>query len=70
MKAQAKKMKVDSLKNNQKEGEDSVEVKVAITNVMLWICTWLPYAVVAFIGVFGNQMVITAIVARSCVKVT
>ena len=67
MKAQAKKMNVDSLKNNQKDGEDSAEVKiakVAITNVMLWACTWTPYAIVAAIGVFGNQMLITPIVAQ------
>jgi len=67
MKAQAKKMNVDSLKSNQKDGEESAEVKiakVAVTNVMLWLCTWTPYAIIAAIGVFGNQMLITPLVAQ------
>ena len=67
MKAQAKKMNVDSLKSNQKDNEASAEVKiakVAITNVFLWIVTWTPYATVAMIGVFGNQMLITPLVAQ------
>ena len=67
MKAQAKKMNVDSLKSNQKDNEASAEVKiakVAITNVLLWIVTWTPYAIVAMIGVFGNQMLITPLVAQ------
>jgi len=67
MKAQAKKMNVDSLKSNQKDNEASAEVKiakVAITNVLLWVVTWTPYACVAMIGVFGNQMLITPLVAQ------
>ena len=67
MKAQANKMNVDSLKSNQKDNEASAEVKiakVAITNVLLWIVTWTPYAIVAMIGVFGNQMLITPLVAQ------
>ena len=67
MKAQAKKMNVDSLKSNQKDGEASSEVKiakVAITNVMLWVCTWTPYAVITMIGVFGDQMMVTPLVAQ------
>jgi len=67
MKAQAKKMNVDSLKSNQKDGEASAEVKiakVAITNVMLWLCTWTPYAVVVAIPVFGNPMLVTPIVSQ------
>ena len=67
MKAQAKKMNVDSLKSNQKDNEASAEVKiakVAVTNVLLWIVTWTPYACVAAIGVFGNQMLITPLVAQ------
>ena len=67
MKAQAKKMNVDSLKSNQKDGEASAEVKiakVAITNVMLWLCTWTPYAIVVAIPVFGNPMLVTPIVSQ------
>ena len=67
MKAQAKKMNVDSLKSKQKDNEASAEVKiakVAITNVLLWVATWTPYATIAMIGVFGNQMLITPLVAQ------
>ena len=67
MKAQAKRMNVKSLKSNQKDREASVEVKiakVAITNVLLWFSTWTPYAVVSMIGVFGDQMWITPLVAQ------
>ena len=67
MKAQAKRMNVKSLKSNQKDSEASVEVKiakVAITNVLLWFSTWTPYAVVSMIGVFGDQMWITPLVAQ------
>ena len=31
---------------------------------LLWIVTWTPYAIVAMIGVFGNQMLITPLVAQ------
>merc|ERR1712055_278098 len=67
MKAQAKRMNVKSLKSNQKATEASVEVKiakVAITNVLLWFFTWTPYAVVSMIGVFGDQMWVTPLVAQ------
>ena len=67
MKAQAKRMNVKSLKSNQKDREASVEVKiakVAITNVLLWFSTWTPYAVVSMVGVFGDQMWITPLVAQ------
>ena len=67
MKAQAKRMNVKSLKSNQRDSEASVEVKiakVAITNVLLWFSTWTPYAVVSMIGVFGDQMMITPLVAQ------
>ena len=67
MKAQAKRMNVKSLKSNQKDREASVEVKiakVAITNVLLWFSTWTPYAVVSMIGVFGDQMWVTPLVAQ------
>lgn len=64
MRAQAKKMNVESLK--QGKSEESVEVKiakVAITNVLLWIGTWSPYAVVVMIGLSGNYETLTPLVA-------
>jgi len=66
LKAQAKKMNVDSLRSNADDNE-SAEVriaKVAITNVMLWICIWTPYAFVNMIAVFGNQAIVTPMVSQ------
>merc|ERR1719193_926316 len=66
LRAQAKKMNVDSLRSNAKDDGDSAEVriaKVAITNVMLWLCTWTPYAVVVAIGCFGDQSLVTPLVS-------
>jgi len=60
-------MNVDSLRSNAKENEDSAEVKiakVAITNVMLWLCTWSPYAIVCFIGCFGDMSLVTPLVSQ------
>ena len=37
--------------------------KVAITNVLLWIGTWSPYAVVVMIGLTGNYTTLTPLVA-------
>jgi len=31
---------------------------------MLWVCTWTPYAVITMIGVFGDQMLVTPLVAQ------
>jgi len=67
LRAQAKKMNVDSLRSNAKDEGDSAEVriaKVAITNVLLWLCTWTPYAIVVFIGCFGNQSLVTPLVSQ------
>merc|ERR1711872_337275 len=67
LKAQAKKMNVDSLRSNTDDNKDSAEVriaKVAITNVLLWLCTWSPYAIVNFIAVFGNQALVTPLVSQ------
>merc|ERR1712025_1143277 len=55
LKAQAKKMNVDSLRSGTKDNEESAEVKiakVAITNVLLWICIWTPYAAISALPVF------------------
>jgi len=67
LKAQAKKMNVDSLRSNTDDGKESAEVriaKVAITNVLLWVCIWSPYAFVNMIAVFGNQSVVTPLVSQ------
>ena len=67
MKAQAKKMNVESLRNDSKGDEESAEMKiakVALTNVLLWICAWTPYATVVLIGQFGNRSLITPLVAQ------
>ena len=85
LRAQAKKMNVDSLRSNAKDEGESAEVRiakvhafvvasttitilffdqVAITNVMLWLCTWTPYAIVTAIGCFGNQSFITPLVSQ------
>ena len=67
MKAQAKKMNVESLRNDNNSNEESVEMKlakVAVTNVLLWICAWAPYATVVLIGQFGNKSLITPLVSQ------
>ena len=67
MKAQAKKMNVESLRNNAITSEDSAELKiakVAMTNVFLWICTWTPYATVVLIGQYGDRSLITPIMSQ------
>lgn len=33
--------------------------KVSITNVLLWIGTWGPYAIVVLIGLIGQHQIIT-----------
>ena len=67
MKAQAKKMNVESLRNDANSNEESAEMKiakVAVTNVLLWICAWTPYASVVLIGQFGNRSLITPLVSQ------
>jgi len=66
LKAQAKKMNVDSLRSNA-DDKDNAEVriaKVAITNVMLWVCIWTPYAIVNCIPVFGDANIVTPLVSQ------
>ncbi|XP_023330327.1 compound eye opsin BCRH1 [Eurytemora carolleeae] len=66
LKAQAKKMNVESLRSGDQSGE-SAEIKiakVAITNVLLWFCIWSPYAIVTMIGCFGNSMLVTPLVSQ------
>ena len=38
--------------------------KVAITNVLIWVAAWTPYAAVAMIGCFGNKLFVTPLVAQ------
>ncbi|XP_039285228.1 opsin, ultraviolet-sensitive [Nilaparvata lugens] len=62
LREQAKKMNVDSLRSNQAQQNQSAEVriaKVAITICFLFVASWTPYAVVAMIGAFGNQALLT-----------
>eukprot|EP00088_Acartia_fossae_P045054 TRINITY_DN4816_c0_g1_i1.p1 TRINITY_DN4816_c0_g1~~TRINITY_DN4816_c0_g1_i1.p1 ORF type:complete len:371 (-),score=48.69 TRINITY_DN4816_c0_g1_i1:359-1471(-) len=66
MKAQAKKMNVESLRND-KADEESAEVKiakVAVTNVVLWYLTWTPYATVVLLGQFGNRASLSPLVSQ------
>ena len=66
MKAQAKKMNVDSLRSG-KESEESAEVKiakVAITNVLLWICIWTPYAAISAFPALGAGEYVTPLVSQ------
>ena len=67
LKAQAKKMNVNSLRSGDEDNAQSAEVriaKVAITNVLLWIFIWTPYAVVVMIAAFGNRNLVTPLVSQ------
>lgn len=62
LKAQAKKMNVESLRSNQDTQKASVEVRIAkacITVCFLFVASWTPYAVLALIGAFGDQALLT-----------
>nr|ANN11834.1 ultraviolet wavelength sensitive opsin 1 [Chrysochroa saundersii tonkinensis]APY20579.1 ultraviolet sensitive opsin 1 [Chrysochroa saundersii tonkinensis] len=62
LKEQAKKMNVDSLRSNQTQMNQSAEIriaKVALTITFLYVASWTPYAVVAMIGAFGDQSLLT-----------
>lgn len=61
LKEQAKKMNVESLRSGD-HAEQSAELKickVAVTNVLLWICIWTPYATCVIIGPFGDRELLT-----------
>jgi len=67
LRAQAKKMNVDSLRSNTDSNAESAEVKiakVAITNVVLWAGIWTPYAVISMIGCFGDRSIVTPLVSQ------
>ncbi|XP_053690066.1 opsin, ultraviolet-sensitive-like [Sabethes cyaneus] len=62
LREQAKKMNVDSLRSNQSQANTTVEVRIAkaaITVCFLFVASWTPYAVLALIGAFGNQSLLT-----------
>ncbi|KAE8573768.1 opsin, ultraviolet-sensitive [Halyomorpha halys] len=62
LREQAKKMNVESLRSNSNLQNTSAEIKIAkaaITICFLYVCSWTPYAVLALIGAFGNQDVLT-----------
>merc|ERR1712241_1337994 len=65
LKAQAKKMNVDSLRSAG-SSEETAEIKiakVAITNVLLWFCIWTPYATVSSFPSLGLAHLLTPAVA-------
>jgi len=67
LKAQAKKMNVESLRSNQNNKDESAEfkiAKVAVTNVLLWACIWTPYAFVVFLAGIGSKSSITPLVSQ------
>nr|QWV42712.1 ultraviolet sensitive opsin [Epuraea ocularis] len=62
LREQAKKMNVDSLRSNQSQHNESAELRIAkaaITICFLFVASWTPYAVLALIGAFGNQALLT-----------
>jgi len=67
LKAQAKKMNVDSLRSAGKDNEESAEVKiakVAITNVLLWFTIWTPYAAISALPALGYQSALTPLLSQ------
>nr|QWV42623.1 ultraviolet sensitive opsin 1 [Trirhabda eriodictyonis] len=61
LREQAKKMNVESLRANQQNSE-SAELRIAkaaITVCFLFVASWTPYAVLALIGAFGDQSLLT-----------
>ena len=67
LKAQAKKMNVDSLRSGGKDNEESAEIKiakVAITNVLLWVSIWTPYALCCALPALGYQASLTPLVSQ------
>jgi len=67
LKAQAKKMNVDSLRSNTDANAESAEMriaKVAVTNVSLWACIWSPYAFVVAAACMGCADSITPLMSQ------
>ncbi|XP_041986681.1 opsin-2-like [Aricia agestis] len=62
LREQAKKMNVDSLRSNQNAGAESAEIRIAkaaLTVCFLFVASWTPYGVMALIGAFGDQNLLT-----------
>ncbi|CAG9763130.1 unnamed protein product [Ceutorhynchus assimilis] len=62
LREQAKKMNVESLRANQSQNSESAELRIAkaaITITFLFVVSWTPYAVLALIGAFGDQSLLT-----------
>nr|QWV42666.1 ultraviolet sensitive opsin [Macratria sp. CRS 2021] len=62
LREQAKKMNVQSLRSNQNQASESAELRIAkaaITICFLFVASWTPYAVLALIGAFGDQSLLT-----------
>ncbi|XP_019755582.2 opsin, ultraviolet-sensitive [Dendroctonus ponderosae] len=66
LREQAKKMNVESLRANQQHNSESAELRIAkaaITVCFLFVVSWTPYAVLALIGAFGDQSLLTPAVS-------
>nr|QWV42697.1 ultraviolet sensitive opsin 1 [Lycostomus kraatzi] len=62
LREQAKKMNVTSLRSNQTTQNQSTEIriaKVAVIICFLFVLSWTPYALVALIGAFGDQSLLS-----------
>ncbi|XP_073968777.1 rhodopsin 3 isoform X2 [Rhodnius prolixus] len=62
LREQAKKMNVESLRSNANMHTQSAEIRIAkaaITICFLFVASWTPYAVLALIGAYGNQDLLT-----------
>ncbi|XP_066254410.1 opsin, ultraviolet-sensitive-like [Euwallacea similis] len=62
LREQAKKMNVESLRANQQQNAESAELRIAkaaITICFMFVVSWTPYAVLALIGAFGDQTLLT-----------
>ncbi|XP_072947453.1 opsin-2 [Epargyreus clarus] len=62
LRAQAKKMNVESLRSNQSTGAETAEIRIAkaaLTVCFLFVASWTPYGVMSLIGAFGNKELLT-----------
>ncbi|XP_023018922.2 opsin, ultraviolet-sensitive [Leptinotarsa decemlineata] len=62
LREQAKKMNVESLRANQQQKNETAELRIAkaaLTVCFLFVASWTPYAVLALIGAFGDQSLLT-----------
>nr|BAQ54755.1 opsin, short-wavelength sensitive type [Somatochlora uchidai] len=63
MKAQAKRMNVKSLTQDKEQSTEIRVAKVAIGIVILFVCAWTPYAIVAMMGCFSSRSLLTPTVS-------